>query len=50
MSLQNLENDCAASDDPDQSSLCAQWVTKHPRFLHVDDKDFDQAELMRRLI
>ena len=32
------------------SSLCAQWVTKDPKFLHRDSEDSDQTELMHRLI
>ena len=31
------------SDQSDQSSLCAQWVTKDPRFLHADREDSDQT-------
>ena len=34
----------------DQSSLCAQWVAKDPRFLHADSKGSDQTERMPRLI
>ena len=35
---------------PDQSSLCAQWVAKGPRFLHADSEDSDQTGRMLRLI
>ena len=28
-----------ASAQSDQSSLCAPWVAKDPRFLHMDSKD-----------
>ena len=31
------------SDQSDQSSLCAQWVAKDPRFLHADREDSDQT-------
>ena len=34
----------------DQSSLCAQWVAKDPRFLHADSEDSDQTGQMPRLI
>ena len=33
-----------------ESSLCAQWVAKDPRFLHADSKDSDQTGQMPRLI
>ena len=33
-----------------ESSLCAQWVAKDPRFLHVDSEDSDQTGQMPRLI
>ena len=33
-----------------ESSLCAQWVAKDPRFLHVDSEDSDQTGRMPRLI
>ena len=33
-----------------ESSLCAQWVAKGPRFLHADSKDSDQTGWMPRLI
>ena len=33
-----------------ESSLCAQWVAKDPRFLHADSKDSDQTGRMPRLI
>ena len=33
-----------------QSSLCAQWVAKDPRFLHADSEDSDQTARMPRLI
>ena len=31
----------AKSAQSDQSSLCAQWVAKEPRFLHADSEDSD---------
>ena len=34
----------------DQSSLCAQWVAKDPRFLHADSENSDQTGWMPRLI
>ena len=39
-----------ASAQSDQSSLCAQWVTKDPSFLHADSEDSDQTGWMPRLI
>ena len=39
-----------ASAQSVQSSLCAQWVAKDPRFLHVDSEDSDQTGRMPRLI
>ena len=33
-----------------ESSLCAQWVAKDPRFLHADSEDSDQNGQMPRLI
>ena len=33
-----------------QSSLCAQWVAKDPKFLHADSEDSDQTRQMPRLI
>ena len=33
-----------------ESSLCAQWVAKDPRFLHADSEDFDQTGRMPKLI
>ena len=30
-----------------ESSLCAQWVAKDPRFLHADSEDSDQAGMPR---
>ena len=33
-----------------ESSLCAQWVAKEPRFLHADSEDSDQTGRMPRLI
>ena len=33
-----------------ESSLCAQWVAKDPRFLHADSEDSDQTRQMPRLI
>ena len=33
-----------------ESSLCAQWVAKEPRFLHADSEDADQTGRMPRLI
>ena len=38
------------STQSDQSELCTQWVTKDPRFLHVDSEDSDQTGRMPRLI
>ena len=35
---------------PDQSSLCTQWVAKDPSFLHGDSEDSDQTGRMPRLI
>ena len=32
-----------------ESSLCAQWVAKDPRFLHADSKDSDLTGLMADL-
>ena len=43
---------CAPSEDSDQpghlpslseSSLCAQWVSKDPRFLHADSEDSESS-------
>ena len=31
-----------------ESSLCAHWVAKDPRFLHADSKDSDQTDLSLR--
>ena len=39
-----------ASAQSDQSSICAQWVAKDPRFLHADSEDSDQTGWMPRLI
>ena len=39
-----------ASALSDQSSHCAQWVAKDPRFLHADSEDSDQTGRMPRLI
>ena len=39
-----------ASAQSDQSSLCAQWVTKDLSFLHADSEDSDQTGRMPRLI
>ena len=39
-----------ASAQSDQSSICAQWVAKDPRFLHADREDSDQTGRMPRLI
>ena len=39
-----------ASAQSDQSSLCAQWVAKGPRFLHADSEDSDQTGWIPRLI
>ena len=39
-----------ASTQSDQSSLCAQWVAKDPRFLYADSEDSDQTGRMPRLI
>ena len=33
-----------------ESSLCAHWVGKDPRFLHADNEDSDQTGRMPRLI
>ena len=33
-----------------ESSLCAQWVVKDPKFLHADSEDSDQTEWLPRLI
>ena len=33
-----------------ESSLCAQWVAKDPRFIHADSEDSDQTGRMPRLI
>ena len=33
-----------------ESSLCAQWAAKDPRFLHADSEDSDQTGRMSRLI
>ena len=33
-----------------ESSLCAQWLTKDPSFLHADSEDSDQTVRMPRLI
>ena len=33
-----------------ESSLCAHWVAKDPRFLHADGEDSDQIGRMPRLI
>ena len=33
-----------------ESSLCAQWVAKDPRFLHADSEDSDQTGPIPRLI
>ena len=33
-----------------ESSLCAQWVTNGPSFLHADSEDSDQTGRMPRLI
>ena len=33
-----------------ESSLCAKWVDKGPRFLHADSEDSDQTGRMPRLI
>ena len=39
-----------ASTQSNQSALCAQWVAKDSRFLHVDSDDSDQTGWMPRLI
>ena len=36
--------------DWSESSLCAQWVAKDPRFLHADSEDSDPIGRMPRLI
>ena len=33
-----------------ESSLCAQWVSEDPMFLHADSEDSDQTGRMQRLI
>ena len=33
-----------------ESSLCAQWVAKDPRFLYADNEDSDRTGRMPRLI
>ena len=33
-----------------ESSLCTQWVSKDPRFLHADSEDSDQTGQMPRLL
>ena len=33
-----------------ESSRCAQWIAKDPRFLHADIEDSDQTGRMSRLI
>ena len=38
------------SAQSDQSSLCAHWVAKGPKFLHADSVDSDQTGRMPRLI
>ena len=43
---QRLWSDLAWSE----SSLCAEWVAKDPRFLHAGSKDSDQTGRMPRLI
>ena len=40
----------SASAQSDQTSLCAQWVAKDPRFLQADSADSDQTGQMPRLI
>ena len=40
----------SASNQSDQSLMCAQWVAKDPRFLHSDSEDSDQTGRMPRLI
>ena len=42
---QNQQNESAPSEHSDwsESSLCAQWVDKDPRFLHANSNDSDQT-------
>ena len=56
---QNQQCDCAPAKTQislgirpvwSESSLCAQWVAKGPRFLHADSEDSDQTGRMPRLI
>ena len=47
---QNQQNECAPSEDSDQTGRCAQWVAKDPSFLHADSEDSDQTGRMPRLI
>ena len=56
---QNKQNDMCTqrglktvwtSAQSDQSSLCTQWVSKDPWFLHWDSEDSDQTKQMPRLI
>ena len=49
-SWQNRQSDCAPSIRLvwSESSLCAQWVAKDPKFLHADSEDSDQTGRMPR--
>ena len=38
------------SAQSDQSSLCAQWTARDPRYIHADGEDSDQTARMLRLI
>ena len=56
-SWQNQQNDCVPSAKTQiirpvwsESSVCAQWVTKHTRFLHADSEDSGQTGRMPGLI
>ena len=37
---QNQQNECAPSEEADQSLLCTQWVIKDQRFLHANSQDW----------
>ena len=56
---QNQQSECAPAKAQislgvcpvwSESSLCAQWVAKGPRFLHADSEDSDQTGRMPRLV
>ena len=38
------------SGQSDQSSLCAKWTARDPRYIHADGEDSDQTGRMLRLI